>query len=174
MIRIVLADASEVEAEAFLRPVSSDLEAVTSASRRLELRAGAGLQEYLQRTGHLPVGGAVITPGGELKTDYLIHAVVQSREENPSEFSVQQALLNGLRRASEWGVESLALFPLGTGAGSLDVETAASLMVPIILRYVQTVGTPGEVIVVVSNEYERDAFHREVGRATPVISREQS
>lgn len=173
-IRIALAEPGEVEAEAFLRPVSADLEAVTPASRQLELKAGSGLQTYLERTGHLPIGGAVITPAGELPISFLIHVVIQSRQENPSEFSVQQGLLNGLRRASEWGVESLALFPLGTGAGSLDVETAASLMVPVILRHVQAVGTPKDVIVVVTNEYERDTFSREVDRAVRVISRERN
>ena len=84
MITVVVADFDEVEVEAFLRPVSSGLEAVTPASRRMELGAGEVLQEHLERTGELPVGGAVITPGGDLGALFLIHVVIQSPEENVS------------------------------------------------------------------------------------------
>lgn len=174
MVRVVLAEFHEIEVEALLRPVSSELAAVTPVSRRIEVQGGEQIQEHLERTGRLPIGGAVITPAGELNVTFVIHVVIQSPSENVSEFAVQQALLNGLRRASEWGIETLGLFPLGTGAGNLDAETAASLMVPVILRHIQSVGLPAEVTIVASNEYERDAFSREVDRAMPVIFREET
>lgn len=173
MIRVWKGDAATLEVEGLLRPVGAELEPVTPLSRQLELGAGPGVQDRLREMESLPVGGAAITPGGDLEVGFLIHVVIQSREEPTSEFAVQQALLNGLRRASEWGIGTLAVPPLGTGAGNLDAETAASLMVPVILRHLRAAGVPREVVLVVSSDYEEDAFRREVERAGPVIAGER-
>ena len=166
MIRVVLSDPSSVDSEAILRSVSSDLAADTTFSRELELRAGSELSDRLRAMGELPVGAAVITPGGDLPVPFIIHAVLQSAEEPVRAKTVSSALQNGLRRAQEWGLESLALSPLGTGAGNLDAEESASVMVPLIAKHLETSEHPREVIIVVGNEYEEEVFLREVDRAS--------
>ena len=137
MIRVVLSKAGEVEAEAILRSVSSDLEADTPFSRELEILMGTGVSERLQAMGEFPVGAAVITPGGDLSFAFMIHVVLQSVEERVTPEGLRSALQNGLRRAEEWGLETLALPPLGTGAGNMDAGEAAAVMVPVISDHLQ-------------------------------------
>jgi O-acetyl-ADP-ribose deacetylase (regulator of RNase III) len=88
----------------------------------------------------------------------MIHVVLQSVEERVTPEGLRSALQNGLRRAEEWGLETLALPPLGTGAGKLDAGEAAAVMVPLILEHLQSSENPREVIIVVGTGYERDVF----------------
>ncbi len=74
-----------------------------------------------------------------------------------------KALRNGLRRADEWGVEALTLPPLGTGAGNLDAEAAAAVMVPILREWLLSDRQPRRIVIVVESEYEREAFERASG-----------
>jgi O-acetyl-ADP-ribose deacetylase (regulator of RNase III) len=161
----LLAEPAEVDSEALLRSVSSTLEPDTPFSRSLELAAGPSVSDRLKGMGDLPVGAAVITPGGELKTPFLIHVVLQSAEEPVRVKALHSALQNGLRRAQEWGLESLAVPPLGTGAGNLETEESASEMASVIIRHMKDHEHPREVVVVVSSSYEEGVFLQAVERA---------
>lgn len=158
MIEVRLADLATVDADAIVRPVAADWAAVTPATRRLELAAGPEVEEQCRRLGELPVGSAAITAAGALKAEYLIHVVVRSASQPVTENLVVQGLRNGLRRAREWGLQRLAVAPLGTGAGNLDAERSAELMVPLLLEEVAAGEGLREVVLAVEGEYERDAF----------------
>jgi O-acetyl-ADP-ribose deacetylase (regulator of RNase III) len=162
MIRVLLSHPSAVECEAILRSISSSLEADTPFSREVELLAGADVSERLQSMGELPIGAAVITPGGGLSAMFLIHVVLQSPEEPVTPGGVRAALRNGLRRGEEWGVGSMAIPPLGTGAGNMDAEESADLMVPLIQDHLGTLPNPPKILIVVGNEYEKEVFVRAV------------
>ena len=164
MIRVVTGQLEDVDSEAILRPVDSQLEAVTAAGRGVEARAGPEVIERLRRMGDVPLGGAIVTPAGGLSASFLIHAVVRSQEEPLSKHGVRRALVNALRQASEWELSSLALPPLGAGPGSFDAETAAAIMVPVLQGHLRSVEFPNEIAIVVSSEYERDAFTRLLDR----------
>ena len=162
MIRVVLSGPADLESEVILRSVSSDLEADTAFSRELEIRAGPSVSERLKAMGELPVGAAMITPGGDLPVGFMIHVVIQSTEERVTRKGLRLALQNGLRRAEEWDLETLALPPLGTGAGNMDAEEAAAVMVPLIWDHLQNSENPREVLIVVGTGYERDVFAQAV------------
>ena len=174
MIRVALCVPVEAGTESILRSVSSELEPDTPESRDLEVGAGPVVAERLRAMGSLPVGAAVITPAGTLPAAFLIHVVLQSAEEPVRKEGVRLALRNGLRRAQEWGLESLALPPLGTGAGNLGAEEAAEAMVPLIGEHLQRFDHPREVVITVSNEYENDVFLRAVERAGRQASTQES
>jgi len=165
MIRVERCGFADSGAECLLRSVSSEMEPDTAWSRTVEREAGATIAERLRGMGSLPVGAAVITPGGDLPASFLIHVVLQSAEDPVRKEGVRLALQNGLRRAQEWNLESLALPPLGTGAGNLGVEEAAEVMIPLILQHLQRFDHPREVTIVVATDYEDDVFRRAAERA---------
>ena len=174
MIRVQTGPVGEVQAEAYLRSISSELEADTPLSRDLERAAGPGVAERLQAMGELPVGAAVITPGGDIRAGFLIHVVLQSAEEPVSPTSVRTALQNGLRRAGEWGLRSLALPPLGTGAGNLDPQESAEVMASVLVEFVAAGDPPPEITVVVGEGYEEEGFARAVELAQATASARDS
>ena len=112
----------------------------------------------LRNVGTLPLGGAVITPGGGLRADYLIHVVVMSEEEPQTATTVRKALQNGLRRASDWELESLALPPLGIGVGLVEPEVSAKGLVEILITHLEAGGPPHDLTIVVSSSYESELF----------------
>jgi O-acetyl-ADP-ribose deacetylase (regulator of RNase III) len=174
MIRVALCDPAAAGTESILRSVSSEMEPDTPESRDLEVGAGSVVADRLRAMGSLPVGAAVITPGGDLPTAFLIHAVLQSAEEPVRKEGVRLALQNGLRRAQEWGLDNLALSPLGTGAGNLGAEEAAEVMIPLIQDHLRRFEHPREVVITVSNDYENDVFLRAVEMANRQTSAQES
>ena len=162
MIAVVVAELTTLSVQGIVRPVSSDLAPADVTSRNLVSAAGRGLEERLGRVGMLPVGGAVLTPAGDLAADYLIHVVVMSNDEPQSTLSIQQAVRNGLRRAADWGLESLAVPALGLGAGSLDAETPARSLVEVLTQHLERGRPPTDLTIVVSSDFELDLFTRVV------------
>ena len=160
MIQVTLGAIEESSAAAILRPVSAEWDAVTPAMRRLDVAAGASVLEQCERQGELPVGSAVITGAGALAAQFMVHVVVRSIDEPVSVGGVRRALQNGLRRLTEWGIDTVAIAPLGTGAGNLDAEESAQTMIPAVLEHMSESSYPKHVEIVVDSEYERDAFAR--------------
>lgn len=166
MIRIVLADMATLSVQGLVRPVRTDLAPVDARARDLVTAAGRELEERLARVGMLPVGGAVLTPAGSLAADYLIHVVVMSDDEPQSSFSIQRALRNGLRRAADWGLESLAVPTLGLGAGSVDPETPARALVEILFNHLDEGIPPLDLTIAVGSDFESRLFERLVDEAS--------
>lgn len=164
MIEVVQADVANLRASAIVRPVSAEWDSVSAAARRIEIAAGPELIEQCEKLGDLPVGSAVLTSGGQLDSDYIVHTIVRSIEEQVSESTVYRAFRNALRRCVEWGIDSLAVPPLGTGAGNLDAEDAAAVMVPVLLEHMRDADFPARVWIVVESQYERDVFRNELSR----------
>lgn len=160
MIEVRLGELAVTVAKAYLRPITADGAAATVAARRLEIAAGPDVAEQLRRPGEFPVGSAMITGAGSLPAEYLIHVVVRSHEQPVTAEAVRRALVNGLRRLDEWGIESVALPLLGTGAGCLDPEEAAALVVPILVQSQQQ--RSRQVVIIAESEYERDLIEREL------------
>lgn len=158
MIQVRRDDLVTAEVECVLRTVSSRMEPVTSLGRAVGAAAGADLEERIERMGELPVGGAVITPGGALQAAFMVHVVVQSDDEPVTAAGVRRAFLNGLRHACRLGVETLALPPLGTGAGNLDAEAAADVMAQVLREHLEREEYPKQVIVMVTTDYELQVF----------------
>ncbi|MGQ0816094.1 MAG: macro domain-containing protein [Gemmatimonadota bacterium] len=160
MIDVVLADIASIHASAIMHPVSAEWDSVTPAMRRLELAAGPTVAEQCARIGELPIGSAVITSAGDANADFLVHVIVRTVLEPVSESVVQRGLQNGLRRCAEWGVETLALPAIGTGAGNLDAEDVAQLMIPILLDHMAEARFPARAVLVADSAYEQAAFEQ--------------
>ena len=160
MIHVLRGSILEVETEAVVRPIRTDLTPVSAASRDLGTWAGATVEEHLARLGSLPLGGAVLTPAGKLPCDFLIHAVVMSEDEPATPATVRKAVRNALRRATDWDVASLALPPLGIGAGNTEPEDAARELVGILFDHLAEGVRPSDLTVVVTSDFEADLFRR--------------
>ena len=124
----------------------------------MEIQAGPALTEQMRRLGELPVGSAVLTAGGSLSARFLVNVVIRAQDEPVSTAGVERGVRNALRRVEEYGLRSVAVAPLGTGAGNLDAEEAARAMVPLLLEYRARAAAPAALEIVVESQYEREAF----------------
>ncbi|HEX6052402.1 MAG TPA: macro domain-containing protein [Gemmatimonadaceae bacterium] len=160
MISVRTDDLAFVSADAIARPVDAELRATTPLMRRLEVAGGDALARHLSVNEPLAVGSAVVTPAGALGAELLIHGVVSSDTEPVSRNSVRQAVIGTLQRAADWGIEHLALAPFGTGAGNLDVEEAAEIVIDAVRRHCEAAKYPTSITIVVETSFEHDVFER--------------
>lgn len=150
-IEVVVDDLAFVAADAIVRPADERLEPVTPATVRLDQLAGERFAGQRRVQSTLAVGSAVVTGGGELAAPFVLHAVIQGREDPPSASTVRRALLSAWQQATEWGLDSLATAPLGTGAGQLSLEDAAVLLIDTF----PAAGRPSRLRIVVDREDDR-------------------
>jgi O-acetyl-ADP-ribose deacetylase (regulator of RNase III) len=158
VIRVVVDDIAFVPADAVIRPATATLEPTSSALRHLEQVGGPSLQRQSQVQQSLAVGAAVVTGGGELPTEFVIHAVIRSVTEAISPAGIRRALISALQRAVDWHFARVTLPPLGTGAGNLSVEDAAQVMVEVLGRHLAAASYPSDVTIVVENEQDKQVF----------------
>ncbi len=163
-IRVEKVDLPTLAVDGLIRSVGADLEPCTAVDRQIGSAAGAALLNRLQAFGEVPVGAALVTPGGGLPASFLIHLVIRSAEEPVTSAGIRRAFRNGLRQAGEWGLRTLAVPPLGIGAGNLESEVAARAMLDILSEHEAASALPEEIVIGVATEYEREAFAREAGR----------
>ena len=166
MIEVRTDDLAFVDADAIARPVDAELRATTPLMRRLEVAGGEGLARHLRVNEPLAVGSAVVTPGGALGVELVIHGVVSSDTEAVSRGTVRQALSSALQRAVDWGIEHLAITPFGLGVGNLDVEESAEILASVVRRHRETAKSPMRMTIVVETEFEQEIFERLIAGVT--------
>jgi O-acetyl-ADP-ribose deacetylase (regulator of RNase III) len=167
VIRVVVDDLAFVPADAVVRPSTASLEPTVASLRRLEQVGGPAFWEQLKLQKELDVGAAVVTGGGELAAEFVIHAVVRSSQTPVTATGVRLALKSTLQRAADWHLLRIAVPPLGTGAGNLSVEDAARLMVEVLRSELRDATYPEEVCIVVESDEQRDIFESCLMRASP-------
>lgn len=128
MIQCVVDDLAFVEADAVLRPANDRLEPVTPAAVRLDRQAGPAFAAECRSAVALDAGSAVITRAGDLAAGFVLHVILQDQDSTATPELVRRALGAAWRRASEWGLSSVASAPIGAGPGLLDLDDAAVLM----------------------------------------------
>ena len=165
MIRIVRGVLTEATSEALLRETRPDGAVVSPSGKALLGRLGD--DAHLLELDDAPVGSAWLSPAGPLAASFLIHLVVQGTDEPVTPESVRLALTNGLRRAAAFGIESVALPPLGVGAGNLDHERSARIVVDAIGDHLEQGRPPSVFEVVVTSDYEEEVFRRAAARYLP-------
>ena len=159
MIRVVVDELAFVAADAVVRPATGELEPTSPSLRRLEQVGGPTFFNQLRVTQELVVGAAVVTGGGELSAELVIHAIIRTRDESVSRSGVRRALTSTLQRAVDWRIPRIATPPLGTGPGNLDIEDAAKLMVEVLSSHMASAGYPTEVSIVVESDAHAQVFN---------------
>ncbi len=159
MIRVVVDDLGFLPSDAIVRPATAQLEPTTPALRRLEQLGGPEFHRQLQLHNELVVGAAVVTgAGGDLPAEFVIHAIIQSRDEPISRRGVSRAWRSALERAREWGFARLTVPPLGLGAGNLTLEETAEILISVLQEQPAGVEVPADIAIVVETEDQRDVF----------------
>jgi O-acetyl-ADP-ribose deacetylase (regulator of RNase III) len=166
VIRVVVDDIAFVAADAVIRPATETLEPTSSALRHLEQVGGAAFQTQLRVHQPLAVGAAVVTGGGDLPAEFVIHAVIRDQREPVTRVTVRHALTSALQRAVDWGLARVTVPPLGTGAGNLAYEDAAEVMCEVLARHLAASDYPSDVQIVVESDEQKLVFEAALKRAS--------
>jgi O-acetyl-ADP-ribose deacetylase (regulator of RNase III) len=134
-LRMIRGDITAVDADAIVNSANNDLVLGGGVSGAIRRVAGPTVQEECHRIGTVPLGAAVVTSGGSLKAQWIIHAAVNPLGLWADAKSVRSAARNALKRAEEKQVKRLAFPAIGTGAGALPVERCADILLEEVMRH---------------------------------------
>ena len=166
MIRVVVDDLATFAADAIVRPATTRLDPTAAALRRLEILGGEDFQNKIRLSRELAVGAAVVTAaGGDLPSEFVIHAVIRSEVEPVTRGNVARAWLSVLHQAQEWQFNHLSAPPLGTGAGNLALEDAAEIMATVLHAHHGSAQFPADVSFVVERPEDLQVFEAALQRA---------
>lgn len=158
MIEIRIDDLAFYRGDAIVRPVNADLGATTPLMRRLELAAGPRLTNHLHVQEPLPVGAAIVSGAGDLTVELMVHAVISSTEEPVSRDSVRRAMISALQRVEAWQIPTVAIPPFGLGAGNLDIDQSADVMLTVLASHIKHARFPVDVTVIAETAEEEQAL----------------
>jgi O-acetyl-ADP-ribose deacetylase (regulator of RNase III) len=165
-IEVRVDDLAFYEGEAIMRPANAMLGATTPLMRKLEAAAGDALGKQVRLAEPMPVGSAVVTGAGDLGVELLIHGVVSSDDEPATRATVRQALVSALHRAAAFQVKELALAPFGLGAGNLDIEESADVMVEVLAEHMRRSPYPASVVIIAESPFEEQILRARVTGVT--------
>jgi O-acetyl-ADP-ribose deacetylase (regulator of RNase III) len=158
VIRVVVGDLAAVSADAIVRPVTTRLAAITPPGERLDRAGGPAFQRAIELRTELAVGAAVVTPGGGLPAEFVIHAVVRADPAPVTAKDLTRAWRSVLERAKEWQFGHLAVPPLFAGSPELRLADVAEAMAAVLRAHGETGDFPTAVSFVVESDDERAVF----------------
>ena len=154
MILVIVDDLATTTADAVLRPADESLGPLTPAMSRLDEHAGPRFAEQRRLTTPLKAGAAVVTGGGDLRAPYVLHVVIRDPDSQVGRDVVRRALVSAWQRATDWELSTIATPLVGTGAGQLSVEEAATLLAETFPA--EPIGCPTELHIVVERDADRE------------------
>src|SRR5262249_13825745 len=153
-------------ADPMVRPAPTRLDPTAAALRRIEIVGGQEFQNRIRLNRELAVGAAVVTAaGGDLPSEFVIHAVIRSETEPVTRGNVARAWLSALHQAQEWQFTHVSAPPLGTGAGNLSVEDCAEIMATVLHAHKGGAQFPADVSFVVERPEDQQVFEAALQRA---------
>ncbi|MBS7624200.1 MAG: macro domain-containing protein [Candidatus Bathyarchaeia archaeon] len=139
IIELVRGDITELDVDCIVNAANSLLKMGGGVAGAIRRKGGPKIQEecdeIVSKSGPVPVGGAVITGGGNLKARYVIHAVGPVYGEGDEERKLRDATLNSLKLAEQYGISSIAFPAISTGAFGLPKKICAEVMISAAISY---------------------------------------
>jgi O-acetyl-ADP-ribose deacetylase len=155
VIRVVEYSLPALAVDAVVRAADDLLRPVGPVSEAIDREAGARLSDQRRIQAPLEVGAAVITGGGDLPAEFVLHVVVQDEERALSRDSVRRALTSAWHRAEGWQLTTVGAALSGLG---LSVEDAAVALVETFRDRPGSTGFPAELHIVIDHPEQRGAL----------------
>jgi O-acetyl-ADP-ribose deacetylase (regulator of RNase III) len=127
-ILLIEGDLTEMETDAIVNAANNDLRHGGGVAGAILRKGGRVIQEESDAIGSIPVGGAAVTSGGNLKARYVIHAASMELGGKATAHSLRSSTAHSLRIAAQMGVKTIAFPAVGTGIAGFPMEECAEIM----------------------------------------------
>ncbi|MFZ0979960.1 MAG: macro domain-containing protein [Candidatus Acidiferrales bacterium] len=127
-IEIQQGDLTEMNTDAIVNAANNDLQLGGGVAGAIRRKGGPKIQAECNEIGMIPVGGAAITSGGDLKARHVIHAASMELGGRTSAQDLRSSTAHSLRIAAQNGLKSIAFPAVGTGIAEFPVRECAEIM----------------------------------------------
>lgn len=154
-LALVEGDITEQATDAIVNAANSQLILGAGVAGAIRSKGGPAIQQECNRIGGCPVGGAVITTGGNLKARHVIHAVGPRMGEGSEDEKLNNATQASLKVADENNLKSLTVPAISTGVFGFPIQRCAEIMLSATMLYLHG---PTNLQKVVFCLYGQEAF----------------
>lgn len=136
-MKIIFGDITQLDVDVLVNPAQPSLCPGGGFSDLIFKKAGLGLRQATENLGPIQPGSSVVTPGFDLKSKYVIHAVAPRNQISSSESVriLERTYESVMQNFFELGnVQSIAFPPL-TGAYTWSVEVATDIAINTLAKY---------------------------------------
>jgi len=146
-LRLIEGDLTALDFEAFVFYATHDLKLGSGYGTAVTIRGGPRVQEELDQMGPLKTTEVAVSGAGELKSQYIVHAVGPRFQEEDIEGKLRTTVQNCLRAADDKGIRVLAFPAMGAGFYGIPLPLCADVMVTTIVEYLNGETGLEEVII---------------------------
>src|SRR5271156_527143 len=107
-IEIVQGDLTEMDVSAIVNAANNDPQLGGGPAGAIRRKGGPKIQAECDEIGTIPVGGAAITSGGNLKARHVIHAASMQLGGQASAHALRSSTAHSLRIAAQHGLKTIA------------------------------------------------------------------
>lgn len=129
VLRLVEGDITALAEDAIVNPANARLVLGAGVAGAIARRAGPGIQRECDGIGGCPVGGAVLTGGGDLPARHVIHAVGPRMGDGDEEAKLGSAVGTALEVAARHALSRVALPAISTGVFGFPLEECARISI---------------------------------------------
>jgi O-acetyl-ADP-ribose deacetylase len=127
-IEIQQGDLTEMNTDAIVNAANNDLQLGGGVAGAIRRTGGPRIQAECNEIGTIPVGGAAITSGGDLKARHVIHAASMELGGRTSAQALRSSTAHSLRIAAQNGLKTIAFPAVGTGIAGFPLRECAEIM----------------------------------------------
>ena len=166
ILRLVQGDITRQGTDAIVNAANSGLLGGGGVDGAIHRACGPQILEECKeirvRQGKCPTGEAVITTGGNLKSDYVIHTVgpVWSGGNNNEGKLLRNAYQNSLNLAQKKGIKSVSFPSISTGAYRFPIERAARIALSTVKEFIEINGGFEEVQFVLFSQGDLQQYKK--------------
>lgn len=136
-IEIQQGDLTEMDADAIVNAANNELQLGGGVAGAIRRKGGPQIQAECDKVGTIPVGGAAITTGGNLRARHVIHAASMQLGGRTSAHSLRSSTAHALRIAAQHGLKTIAFPAVGTGIAGFPLRECADIMLGEAARHLQ-------------------------------------
>jgi O-acetyl-ADP-ribose deacetylase len=139
LVEIVEGDITQQDTEAIVNAANEQLRVGGGVDGAINRAGGPEIQKEARQIGYCPTGQAVITTGGNLKAQYVIHTVgpIYKNGLAGEPELLASCYRESLKLASTKGIKSLAFPSISTGIYGYPVDDAARTALGAVKAYLQ-------------------------------------
>jgi O-acetyl-ADP-ribose deacetylase (regulator of RNase III) len=163
-ITLYQGDITQLATEAIVNAANNHLWMGAGVAGAIKRAGGAEIEQDAVSKGPIPVGEAVATGAGQLKSRYVIHAAVMGQDLRTDAEKIRAATESSLRLADELGLRSIAFPALGTGVGGFSYEQAAEVMIDAVQQHLAGETVLEEIVLALYGQQAYEIFAMELAR----------
>jgi O-acetyl-ADP-ribose deacetylase (regulator of RNase III) len=142
-------DITNLDVGAIINPANTQLIMGGGVAGAIRKKAGEEIQKECNKKSPINIGEAVITGGGNLKADFVIHTVGPRKTTPERKKLLKKAVKNSLEIAENNGIKSLAFPAISTGIFGYPVKEAAEVILSTIKNYLNFHNSSIEKVIVI-------------------------